>query len=233
MTPRLLDRWLGLEARRKRLLAKAPPGPLRDFLATPFPDPATPLDRTPILAVDFETTGLEPATAHILSVGHVRMDGGEILLSSAHHMVVRSDADLDEENVVIHQITDSHKDAGEPLESVVENLLGALAGRVMLVHFGRIEKDFLTAACKRLYGMAPLLPMIDTLYMAKRRMDMMPAGYDPSELRLFRLREHHGLPRYAAHNALCDAIATAELFLVEADLMRRKKAPPLRRVLRY
>ncbi len=233
MTLALLDRWLGLDARRKRLLAKAPAGALREYLATPFPDPATPLDRTPILAVDFETTGLNPATAHILSIGHVCIDNNEIVLSTAHHTIVHSHGELDEENVVIHQITDSHKASGEPLQQAIDHLLVAMAGRVMLVHFGRIEKDFLTAACQRLYGMAPIFPMIDTLFMAKRRMDMRTAGYDPSELRLFRLREHHGLPRYGAHNALSDAIATAELFMVETSLMDRKKAPALKRVLRY
>ncbi len=229
----VIDRWLGLEAKRRRLLKKAPAGPLRDYLATPFPDPATPLDRCPLLAVDFETTGLKPESASILSVGHVCIDDGEIRLATARHTIVRSDADLDEENVVIHQITDSHKAAGEALDRVVARLLRALAGRIMLVHFGRIERDFLRAACIRLYGMAPVLPMIDTLLMAKRRMDMRTAAYDPSELRLFRLREHHGLPRYNAHNALSDAIATAELFLVETSLMNRKKAPPLKRVLRF
>ena len=229
----LLNRWPGLEARRKKLLAKAPEGPLRTFLSTPFPNPDTPLDRTPILAVDFETTGLDPSRAHILSMGYVAMDHNEIILASARHMIVHSDGELDEENVVIHQITDSHKAAGEPLQQAIEALLAALAGRAMLVHFGRIENDFLTTACQRLYGMAPVFPMIDTLFMAKRRMDMRTAGYDPSELRLFRLREHHGLPRYGAHNALSDAVSTAELFLVESSLMDQKKAPPLKRVLRY
>lgn len=229
----MLNRWFGLQARRKRLLAKAPYGPLRDFLSVPFPDPQTPLDHTPILAVDFETTGLDPDKAHILSIGHVCVDNNEIVLSTAQHTIVHSDGELDEENVVIHQITDSHKASGEPLQQAIEQLLAAMTGRVMLVHFGRIEKAFLATACQQLYGMAPVFPMIDTLFMAKQRMDMRTAGYDPSELRLFRLREYHGLPRYGAHNALSDAISTAELFLVETGLMNHKNAPPLKRVLRY
>ncbi len=233
LTLPIIDHWLGLEARRKRLLKKAPAGPLRDYLAMPFPSPDTPLDRCPILAVDFETTGLHPESNHIVSIGHVCIDAAEILLGTARHVVIRGNGDLHEENVAIHRITDSDRARGEALETAVGRLLTALAGRVMLVHFGRIERDFLSAACRHLYGMAPVLPMIDTLQMAKRRMDMRSAAYDPSELRLFRLREHHGLPRYTAHNALLDAISTAELFLVETSLMNRRKAPPLRRVLRF
>ena len=227
----MLQALIGINARRKRLLKKAPEGPLRDFLSVPFPDPATPLDQTPILAVDFETTGLDAGKDQILSIGFIRMEGCEILVSSAYHKVIHTHGDLQEKNVIIHQITDSHKSSGAALSAVVEDLLQALAGKVMLVHFGRIEKTFLTAACRELYGLAPVFPMIDTLFMAKRRMDMRTAGYDPSELRLFQLREHHGLPQYSAHNALSDALSTAELFLVETSLMNRKKSPPLKAVM--
>jgi len=37
-----------------------------------------------------------------------------------------------------------------------------------------------------------------------------------TDLRLFNLREAQQLPRYRAHNALSDALATAELFLALA-----------------
>jgi DNA polymerase-3 subunit epsilon len=54
-----LTRWLiGYEAQQKRMLKRAPEGPLRDFLSVPFPTLYTPFDHTPILSVDFETTGL-------------------------------------------------------------------------------------------------------------------------------------------------------------------------------
>jgi len=37
---------------------------------------------------------------------------------------------------------------------------------------------------------------------------------DQIPLNLSRARRHHGLPEYQAHDALTDAIATAELFLM-------------------
>ena len=52
--------WLlGYEAKRIQLLKKAPAGALRDFLSVPLPDVNTPIDKVAILAVDFETTGLD------------------------------------------------------------------------------------------------------------------------------------------------------------------------------
>ena len=219
------------EAKRKRLLKKAPAGPLRDFLSVPFPPPDTVLTETPILAVDFETTGLDANKDQILSIGHITVENFDIQLSSAHHQIIRTKGKLDAENVAIHQIMDDTMSAGESLENAVEELLSSLAGKVMLVHFGKIEKTFLEAACNQLYGLAPTFPMIDTLMLAKKRMERNSLPFPPSALRLFNLRETSGLPRYSAHNALSDALATAELFFAEVAEMNYKSPPPLKTVI--
>ncbi len=227
----MLDFIIGYEAKRKRLLKKAPEGALKDFLATPFPDTSQSIADTPILAVDFETTGLDPATDQILSIGFILIENNEIKLSSAYHKVIRTKGPLSEKNVVIHQITDDAKSQGDSLQTAVEDLLLALTGKVMLVHFANIEKNFLNSACKKLYGIAPVFPIIDTLMLAKRRLDRHSAAYDPSELRLFNLRKKYMLPRYNAHNALSDALATAELFFAEVSIMNEKNSPPLKSIL--
>ena len=212
--------WLlGYEAQRKRLLKKAPKGALRDFLSVPFPEPKTPISEVPILAVDFETTGLHAINDKLLSVGFVDMKGNEIKIGSSYHQIINTKQQLEESNVIIHHITDSQKEQGKTLRVVVERLLKALTGKIMLVHFSRIEQQFLNQACLELYGMAAIFPFIDTLAVAKRRLDKHDIAYDPSELRLSNLREKHHLPEHYAHNALNDAIATAELLLVQTGEM--------------
>ncbi|TYK65717.1 exonuclease domain-containing protein [Colwellia echini] len=206
---------IGFEAKRKRLLKKAPAGPLRDFLSVPIPNLNTPIDKINILSVDFETTGLNAKNDKLLSVGFVTFAQQQISLSSCYHQIINTQQKLEESNVIIHQITDSQKEQGQTLATVVATLLKALAGKVMLVHFARIERQFLTQACIELYGMAPVFPMIDTLVLAKRRLDKRDVAYDPSELRLSHLRHKFALPEHHAHNALGDAIATAELFMAQ------------------
>jgi DNA polymerase III subunit epsilon len=49
----LYNYFFGYETRRKRLLKKVPSEPLKDYLSGPFPDPDTPLNEVPILAMDF------------------------------------------------------------------------------------------------------------------------------------------------------------------------------------
>jgi DNA polymerase-3 subunit epsilon len=79
--------------------------------------------------------------------------------------------------------------------------------------------------------MAPVYPIIDTFALAKQRLEMKSAGFDPSELRLSALRNSASLPRYSAHNALTDAIATAELFFAEVAMMNSKQSPTLKSLL--
>ncbi len=207
----------GYEAKRKRLLKKAPEGPLKNFLSVPFPALDTPINQVPILALDFETTGLDANVDKLLSAGFVTMENEQIKLNSCYHQIIKTETRLEESNVIIHHITDEQKDRGEKLATVIEALLQALAGKVMLVHFARIERQFLTKACLELYGMAPVFPIIDTLVIAKRQLDKRDVAYDPSELRLPNLRHQYALPEHHGHNALNDAIATAELLLAQIN----------------
>ena len=208
--------WLfGYEAKRKKLLKKAPEGALRDFLTVPLPNVNTPINRLSILSVDFETTGLDAKLDKLLSVGFVELKSKQIPLRSCYHQIINTQVQLKESNVIIHHITDSQKEQGQSLKIVIEALLKALTGKIMLVHFARIEQQFLQQACIKLYGMAPDFPMIDTLAIAKRRLDKRDIAYDPSELRLNILRNKYALPEHHAHNALNDAIATAELFMAQ------------------
>jgi len=211
----IYQHFCGYNAKRKRLIKKVPNGALKDFLAVPFPEPNTPFSQVPILAVDFETTGLHAINDKLLSVGYVGMQNNQIQLGQSYHQIINTQQRLKTDNVLIHHITDHQQAQGQPLETVIESLLQALAGKVMLVHFARIERQFLQQACLELYGFAPDFPMIDTLVVAKRRLDKRDIAYDPSELRLANLRKKYHLPNHFAHNALNDAVATAELLLAQ------------------
>ncbi|WP_448212490.1 exonuclease domain-containing protein [Colwellia sp. MEBiC06753] len=213
--PQLFTHFFGLEAKRRSLLAKVPDGPLKAFLSVPFPNTNAAIADTPMLSLDFETTGLNAASDQLLSMGYVSVEQLNIKLGTADHFLLKSQKQRAGDNVAIHQITEQESLSGYDLEHAVERLLNALAGKVMLVHYAKVEQTFLAYACKKLYGYAPVYPIIDTLVVAKRRLDMRQAAYDPSNLRLTALRDSYHLPGHYAHNALNDAVATAELLLAE------------------
>jgi DNA polymerase-3 subunit epsilon len=166
-----------------------------------------------MVALDLETTGLDPQHDSILSIGLVNIDRMQIDLSTALHQMVRTDSAIPEESAVIHGITDDQSARGSRLEDLVVDLLPRLAGRVLLAHYANIERQFLDAACRKIYGTPFLAPFIDTLELGRRLLERRNEVIRSGDLRLFNLRRSFNLPRYAAHNALNDAIATAELFL--------------------
>ncbi|RLJ20960.1 DNA polymerase III subunit epsilon [bacterium endosymbiont of Escarpia laminata] len=210
------DRFLSKESQRKRALAKTGPGVMQDFLSAPQVAKNTRCSETGIVSLDLETTGLDPAKHSILSYGLVQIDNMTIRLGSTHHEIISVVEDIPEASAVIHQITDDKSAAGSPLEEVLPDLLRMLAGKVMLVHYASIEQNFIDTACRRLYGAPFVIPTIDTLILAQRRFERRNHTIQLGDLRLFNLRPHYNLPMYKAHNALSDAVATAELFLAMA-----------------
>ncbi|SCZ49376.1 exonuclease domain-containing protein [Thiohalomonas denitrificans] len=203
---------LSLEFRRERLLKKSPPGPLRDFLSVPFPSPKSDCRDVSFLALDLETTGLEANRGEIVSIGYVEMNGFRIDLGSATHRLVVPEGAIPEQSAVIHQITDDAAAEGESLEQAVTELLKVLAGKVLIAHHAPVEFSFLGAACETIWGGRFLIPMVDTEWIERRTLERRGQTYAARELRLSRLRERYGLPRYRAHDALVDALAAAELF---------------------
>ncbi|HDK37973.1 MAG TPA: hypothetical protein ENG92_03040, partial [Thiolapillus brandeum] len=98
--------WLfNLNKKRRRLLDKAPAGPIQDYLSQPFPDRNCPISNTALLAMDFETSGLNAKSDHLLSVGYVTLQDNRVILASAHHQIIHSKHDISDDNISIHRIT--------------------------------------------------------------------------------------------------------------------------------
>ncbi|MCF8200281.1 MAG: hypothetical protein K9J42_16050 [Sulfuritalea sp.] len=209
----IFETFFGLNFRRHRLLAKAPAGPLRDYLATPFPASNTASSEVAYLALDLETTGGDPQHDEIISFGWVCVNGNSIDLATAQHHVVRVQNAISESSAVIHRITDDESERGGSLENALEKLLQALAGRVLIAHRAETELGFVGHACERIYGSRILIPAVDTLKIAIRIEERAQRALKRGTLRLHALRHKYNLPRYPAHNALSDALSAAELFL--------------------
>lgn len=224
--------------RRRRAARAVPDGPLRRFLEVPPPAPGTPIDEIPMLAVDVETTGLDPRRDRVVAVGFVPVDGDRIVLAGAGSMLLRPGPGDDDDDGVgqsatVHGLTDDVVAAGEGSGRVLDRLLAALTGRVLLAHHSAIETGFIREACRREYGVRPPLESIDTLGLQRR---VLGAGLDaaftgqaaPDGLRLWDARERYGLPRYRAHDPLADALACAELYLAQVAELRERGAHTLR-----
>lgn len=210
---------LGRDRRRRKAAEAAPPGPLRDYLSAPPPDPRTPLSDARLLALDFETTSLDAATGFPLSAGWVPVDGTSVRLGGAGSVGFRPPAVGVGDSAVFHGITDDA--AGEGLEEAeaIAEVLRALTGRVLLAHHASIEVAFLAAACRRSWGVTPDISCVDTLELEHRLVTRGGSEPTPGSLRLGAARERYGLPSYGAHEALTDALACAELYIAQLTVL--------------
>ena len=217
---------------RSRLAERVPPGGLRDYLATPAPDAGTPLGELPLLAVDIETTGLDPAEDQVLSVGFVPVDGETIRLAGAVQVLVRPSGEVGD-SARFHGLTDDALAPGIDLADALETVFGALAGRVLLAHHAAIETGFLARACESIHGVRPPFTVVDTMSL---QFALLSQGFDDEppqgSLRLWAARGQYGLPRYAAHAALTDALACAELYLAQVAELQATKPRTLKSVVK-
>ncbi len=199
-----------LERKRKKLLRQCKDLVMSDYLESQ----AKNVRSGEILAVDLETTGLNEKTDVIISIGSVLIRDFKIVLSSCHHQVVRADREMNQ-SAIIHGITDDELQSGIPLQQAFDVLLEQLNGRTLLAHNAKVEQNFLSVACKKLYDIELFLPILDTIAIENNRLSSNGKIIQKGDLRLSDCRERYNLPAYKAHNALNDALACAELYLAQ------------------
>ena len=199
---------------------------LQLFYETGCVNPDIPLNKTPFVALDFETTGLDAEKDEIISIGLVPFDLQRIRVREARHWYLKPRNTLNEASVIIHGITHTDIDDAPDLDVVLGSVLEAIAGRVVVVHYRYIEREFLNAALIRRLEEGIFFPMVDTMELEA---DLHRKGFSnfcqqllgkklPST-RLADSRQRYNLPSYALHDALVDAIGTAEL--LQAQIRHR------------
>ncbi|WP_022941339.1 3'-5' exonuclease [Psychromonas hadalis] len=189
------------------------PDNIRALLSAPLPDIDADLYQLDYIALDFETTGFEPENDYLLSVGYLPMEAQKLLLDRAVETFVKSSEKIKAETAVINHITPEMLEKGAPLHDVMEVLITALTGKVIIAHGCMIEKRFLDYYLQKHFKLPPLpLLWVDTLCIEKS-LSIHHGNHKSADFRLSSVRARHGLPEYPAHGALVDALATGELYL--------------------
>ena len=203
-------RWLAL---RRWLAGKREfEAPFAGLIHEPLPAPGTPFADVEFVSLDIETTGLDAATADMLSVGWVVVRNGKVDLGTAESHIVRPEGEVGS-SASVHGLTDTMVESGHEWSLVLSKIVAALTGRVLLVHHAGLDKALLDRLCRQRFNTPLLVPVVDTLALEHRRRRRRHHVDEKQSLRLSDLRDAYNLPRYSAHDCLVDAIATAELLL--------------------
>jgi DNA polymerase-3 subunit epsilon len=166
------------------------------------------------LVLDLETSGLDAKQNHIVSVGWVCVQNGVIELDTARHIVIEN-TDVGD-SVGIHMITDSDIELhGKKRESVLRYLRHLLRDRILVMHHAPMELSFLKQSWQEEKLPAFSVDWLDTLAIERTRANRTQQPIQDGGFRLGACRERYGLPDYEGHDALTDALATAELLLAQ------------------
>lgn len=211
--------WLALRRWRARQRSADPA--YKAFIDNALPSPATPFEDAELVCMDIETTGLDPITADMLSIGWVLIRGGKVDLSTAESHVVKPTGGVGD-SASVHGLTDTVVNLGvDPVQAMMR-VLEVMAGRVLVVHHARLDKGLLDRLCKRQFGDKLLVPIIDTLALEHRRQKSKHHLDETGSLRLPDLRAQYNLPWYRGHDCLMDAVATAELLIAMVAALESK-----------
>lgn len=196
------------------------------------PDLNLDMGRSEMLAVDLEMTGLDPRKNEIISLGWVPISHGEIVLGEAKRLMVKPKHGVGE-SATIHGIHDHHLEDAMSLPDALAQFWPALSGRVLVAHHGAFDIAFLQQAAKRYYGHKLPFDLLDTLQIEAKRLHRKGEHYDKQLLRLYACCARYGLPAFGAHDALSDAISTAQLLLAQHAAIARDENMTVAEMMTY
>lgn len=186
----------GLEARLQRLSELAPPPTRNRHRASRY------------VTVDVETTGLDLKRDRVLSIGAVAVERGAIALGRCFEVVLRQPESSSRDNILVHRIGGQRQLAGvDPAEALVSFL--EYVGHAPLVAYrADFDRTMIDRALKETLNTRTQSAWID---LAK----LLPALYPSNECRTMDdWLAFMGVRMIARHDALADALATAQMLQV-------------------
>jgi DNA polymerase-3 subunit epsilon len=185
-----------------------------------------------LVALDFETTGLDLDRDEVISFGLIPIRDGRIDLSGQVYQEVAPGVGPSHSSIRIHHLRAQDLASAPAMHEVTDAFRDALDGRFILAWAAGVEIAFLRkvfGAGKRAWRRRTI--DVRTLIMAVERSTgdhHGGAGY----YALTAAATRFGVPVEQAHHALDDAFMTAELFLVAAAALEARGSGSIRDLLR-
>lgn len=221
-------KWLQWLSRQPPALNPEQRATIDAYLRLPSVDLHQPLDETRFAVVDVETSGLDPFKARLISIGALNVQGSRILLGQGFHAILRQPEPSADENILVHGIEGGKQLAGsDPATALIEFL--KFCGKAPLVGFvAAFDQAVIERATRQVLGirlanrwldLAKLLPTLDAEPALKN-------GSLDAWMNRFQIESH------ARHDAMADALATAQLFLIVLAETRRRGVRSIRDLMR-
>ncbi len=168
------------------------------------------------VALDCETTGLDPRQDKIVSIAALRIVGNRLLTSERLELLVRPDRGLTGDNVRVHRLRESDVAKGLAPEQAMRRLLDFIGSRPLVGYFLEFDVAMLNREIWPMLGVR--LPQrkieVSAMYYDFKNRQLPPAqrGGD-IDLRFATLMKDLDLPLRDAHDALNDAVMAGLAFV--------------------
>ena len=179
----------------------------------------TPAGEARFVVLDCETSGLDAARDRLLSVGAVAVRGGRIELGESYAAFVRQDEPSARDNVLVHGIGAAAQLAGREQAEVIRELDEFVADGVPVAFHAAFDAAILRRAGLSRRRWLDLDPLAQALFPGRniKSLDEWLGSF--------------GIEHAGRHDALFDALATAELLLVLLAEGRRQGAASVEELL--
>jgi DNA polymerase-3 subunit epsilon len=179
----------------------------------------TDLSRDRIVVVDVETTGLSLANDHLIAIGAIAIHAGRIVYADSFDVLLRQEVASDKANILVHGIGGTAQRTGLPPEDALLAFLEYLDGAPLFAFHLTFDETMLRKACKKFLGIEFRHTWADLAY-------LMPAFF-PRYAQQYRALDdwlgQFSIGNDARHNALADALATAQLGLIALRSAQTKR----------
>ena len=145
------------------------------------------------------------------------IEHGRIINTSGRHLLIHAEKGAGDSST-IHGLLVSNIAGANSAAAVLFLLIKQMQDAVLVFHQAPLDIRFLQKAAIANFRCPLLFTYIDTMEIEKRRLHIQGRTMG---LRLAQCRERYGLVTGQQHNALADAVATAELFLAQASYLEK------------
>jgi DNA polymerase-3 subunit epsilon len=184
------------------------------------------LDSVRFVAVDTETSGLDARRDRLLSIGACSIRAGSLQLGTAFAVLLQQQQPSTTDNVLIHGIGHAAQAAGQCQEEALAAYLRFARRDVLVGYHTLFDLMMLQAAVRHVLHIA-YRPLHLDLALLLPALEREGTGWD-----LDRWLQHYGLRAFARHDALADAAAAGELFLIAQARARSRGVRTLGGLLR-
>ena len=192
---------------------------LKAWRELPWSETPKKLDSSRMVVLDVETSGLNLAKDNLIAIGAVAIINGKIALEDNFEMVLQQASSSNKQNILIHGISGDTQTEGQAPVEVLLAFLEYLQNDPLIAFHVTFDETMLCRAIKQHLGFVFKHDWLDLAYVTP--------GLYPQQARQFRALDdwlnHFRIQNYARHNALADALSTAQLFMVVSKTAQQKK----------